>query len=66
VSVIVEPRAAHPLVEADTVVYRVPMYQKSNPIGRALKFPSSVFPAVREGEVAPLKAVNVPVELEKV
>ena len=65
-SVIVEPKAAHPFVEADMVVYRVPMYQKSNPIGMALKFPSSVLPAVREGEVAPLMAVNVPVEPAKV
>jgi hypothetical protein len=48
------------------VVYLVPIYQKSNPIGKAVKVPSSTVPVERPGEVAPLRAVKVPLDEEKV
>jgi hypothetical protein len=60
------PSVSHPFVLTETVVYRELRYQKSKPIGRVLKYPSSSVPEVSAGDVAPDKFVNVPLEAEKV
>jgi hypothetical protein len=51
-------------VLTEIVVYRALRYQKSNPIGMLLKYPSSSVPEERAGEVAPVKFVKVPLEAE--
>ena len=61
---IVFPGVSHPLVLADIVVYRAPMYQKSKPIGMLLKYPSSVFPPDNWGEFGLLSVMKFPPEAE--
>jgi hypothetical protein len=62
---IVEPRISQPFVLADAVVYRVPIYQKSKPIGMLLYHPSSRLPPL-VGLMAEVKTVKVTLEVPKV
>ena len=60
--VITPPGDNQPFVLAESVVQRLPLNQKSKPIGMLLKKPSSALPADKAGDVPPVKVVNVPLD----